>query len=565
MKNILICQLNSKYIHSSLAAWYLLSGLKEYSKSEISACVFEGTINEKISDILGRIVERTPDIIGFSCYIWNIGVVKKLAREIKRLKPETVVIFGGPEVAFSYERVLRERICDYVVCGEGEHSLPELCDAIISHNGFEKLHGVAYLNGDTLLYSAPKAYNDIPNPYTNEYFASLNKRIAYLETSRGCPFSCAFCLSGHESKVVFFSEERAKNDILKLAASGTSTIKLVDRTFNADRKRACRIWSFIGENYGKSIPEGVRFHFEISPALLDDEAYEVISKLPYGSVQFEVGLQSFNIDTLKAIGRDTDIARAFERTKRLIALGNVHVHTDLIAGLPLEDYNSFAESFNKAFELGANMLQLGFLKVLSGSPMGAKEYPYKCKFSETAPYEVISTDCLSSDELIKLHKIEDLHERLYNSARFRRTLDYALSQTGLSPFALLEKLSETIIYDSRASLDTFTHALYKAMTDIGVSDVRALSDIMIIDRITTNNEGRIPEFLKCERELTSELKKALKHSCPELFAPGVKSSIAYLKSQKRGVYVRYDKPKDAITGEYAPIFTDIFVHASKTD
>ncbi len=557
MPNIVICQINSKYIHSSLAAWYILSGIREYSKNAFSASVVEGTVNEDFLKIVNRITDKSPDIVGFSCYIWNIETVIKAAKELKRIMPQVKIIFGGPEVSYSYDKVLNKGFCDYVVIGAGEHSFQELCDAITNNSELNKINGIAFVRDNKIVSTPAKTNEEIPNPYVPEYFKTLNGRIAYLETSRGCPFSCAFCLSGHKSKMQFFDEERSKDDLLRLAQSGTLTIKLVDRTFNTDKKRSVRFWNFISENYGTKIPEGVRIHFEISPALLDDEAFDAIAKLPYGAVQFEVGLQSFNIDTLKAIGRDSDIKRAYENTKRLISLGNTHVHTDLIAGLPFENYKSFGESFNKAYELGANMLQLGFLKILSGSPMGDVSYPHKCKFSEKPPYEVVRTEFLNKTEFKRLHKIEDLHERINNSGRFKRTFEYALRQTKLAPFALLEKVSDNITYEAHASLDFFTKAFLDTLEKLGVKNRRELYDIAIIDRITTNREGRIPEFLKGNREYTSSFKKYLNKTVPELFAPGIKSSVMYLESQKCGVYVRYDTKPDAISGAYVENYLKI--------
>ena len=557
MTNIVICQINSKYIHSSLAAWYILAGVREYAVSDINASVVEGTVNEKCTAVSDRIIAKAPEIVGFSSYIWNIDTVKAVANEVRLALPGVKIIFGGPEVSFSYSALLCEGTCDYVVCGEGEKSFARLCDAIISGDDPAKISGVALLHDGKVISNPPEELGEPPSPYLPEYFDTLNGRIAYLETSRGCPFSCAFCLSGHESKVVFFDEERAKSDLVRLANSGTSTIKLVDRTFNADRKRACHIWDFISENYGDLIPAGVRIHFEISSALLDDKAYASISRLPRGAAQFEVGIQSFNTKTLAAIGRDTDIDRTARNTKRLIELGNVHVHTDLIAGLPFEDYKSFGESFDKAFALGAHMLQLGFLKVLSGSPMGDVTYPYKCEYSKSAPYEVIKTEWISENELDRIRKIEDLHERIYNSGRFRRTFDFALDATKMTPFDLYEKLSDTIVYAPGCSLDEFTLALLTALGALGVSDTRALYDIAVIDRITTNNEGRVPEFLKGDKSMTAKLKHHLEETEPTLFNKGVKSAIFYLESQSRGVYVRYDTPPDPITGEYEGIFVDM--------
>ena len=554
MKKIVICQINSKYIHSSLAAWCIHAGVREYCKTDISASVIEGTINEECAKICERICESVPDIVGFSSYIWNIHTVCELSAFVKKVLPNVKIIFGGPEVSYSPEKYLSNGCADYIVCGEGEYTFAKLADALNGSGKLTDIPGIAYIDAAGLRLSEPyiPTSADIPpSPYLPEYFDSLGGRIAYLETSRGCPFSCAFCLSGKCGSVRYFPEERSKNELLRLANSGTSTVKLIDRTFNSNRARARRFFDYISESYGTLIPNGVRIHFEISASLLDEETFASISRLPYGAVQFEVGIQSFNKQTLSAVGRNSDLEKTVENTVKLIKLGNVHVHTDLIAGLPFEDYKSFRESFNKAFAMRPHMLQLGFLKVLSGSPMSDEAYPYKCEFSSSAPYEVISTEYISRDELDRLRKIEDIHERIYNSGRFKRTFDYALKETGLSPFDLYEAIAENIDYPNGCGLDLFTRELVNALEGIGVSDRRALYDTVILDRITTNSEGRIPEFLKGKRELTSKLKNLLQKEAPELFVGGVKSAIVYLESQKRGVYVRYDLPCDKITHEYA--------------
>lgn len=551
MKNIVICQINSRYIHSSLAAWYIYAGVKEYSKSDVTPVVVEGTINEKTSLIADRIINESPCALGLSTYIWNARVVLEVASLVKKALPQIKVILGGPEVSYSSEKYLSYDFIDFVVSGEGEYPFARLIDVIVNETNISNIPGVSYKNEGNIVISEPYVSADIPpSPYCDEYFEAIGNRIAYLETSRGCPFSCAFCLSGKCGGVRFFPEERAKRELLSLAKSGTATIKLVDRTFNADKKRAIRFFEFIRDNYGTEIPEGVRIHFEISGEILDGETIRVIGTLPKGAVQFEVGIQSFNVKTLEAIGRKSDTTRLVENTNKLISLGNVHVHTDLIAGLPFEDYKSFRNSFNLAFAMRPHMLQLGFLKVLSGSPMGDDDYPHKCTFSPDAPYEVISTDYISSSELDVLRKIEDLNERIYNSGRFVKTFDYVLEVTELTPFDLYEKLSSVIEYDSGTSLDGFTKALCDVLVKIGVTDVRRLYDTVILDRITTNREGRIPEFLKGEHQKTVKVKKKLEETVPDLFASGVKSCISYLESMNVGVYVRYDSSCDSITGKY---------------
>ena len=552
MKNIVICQINSKYIHSSLAAWCILAGIRKYCESRVSASVCEGTVNESEEAIAARISEKSPDIVGFSSYIWNIGAVEKTALAIKRERPETVIILGGPEVSYSPVKALENfSFADFIVCGEGEYPFARLADAVAEGKDVSDIPGIAYRKDREIFAAEPYLPSDIPpSPYTREYFDALRGRIAYLETSRGCPYSCAFCLSGRCGKMRFFPEERAKKELLMLAGTGTKTVKLVDRTFNADRRRADRFYSFISENYGTRIPSGVRVHFEISAKLLDDESFETIKRLPRGAVQFEVGIQSFNKRTLAAISRDTDVETAEQKTRRLISLGNVHVHTDLIAGLPFEDYSSFAESFNRAFAMRPQMLQLGFLKILSGSEMGDENYPYKCVFSLEPPYEVRSTEWLSERDISRLRIIEDLNDRLYNSGRFINTLDLLLASSGKTPFELYEKLADSLRYGEKTGLDDFTKLFFEACLNFDGVDKKAVFDALVCDRLSSVADGRLPPFLKTDYEKTAELKKRLLAEKPELYSKGVKRAIAYLSSQGRGVYVNYNKLPDPVTGRY---------------
>ncbi|MGN1442262.1 MAG: DUF4080 domain-containing protein, partial [Acutalibacteraceae bacterium] len=436
---------------------------------------------------------------------------------------------------------------DYILCGEGEEALPALVRCIgekseipdglcTMRSGIEIRPGRLHkLSGDP-----PSAFGDISE-------GSLKNKLAYMEASRGCPFSCAFCLSGEKGNVRFFSLERVKSDILTLASSGAQTVKFVDRTFNCDKKRAQEILRFIKDNYGGKIPDGVCFHFEIAADILDSETLFLIGSMPKGSVQFEAGIQSFNPKTLESVRRKTDFKKLEKNLKTLISFGNCHVHTDLIFGLPYEDYASVKESFNRAFALGSNMLQLGFLKVLHGSYLEEKAQEYEIEYSETPPYEVIRTKWLRADEIRKLHKIESVFDRLYNSGRFKRTLRYVLSESGLSPFDFFERFSERIGDEGPMPLDGFTEKCFAFFLTLPGIEKMRLRDEMITDRIAANASAVIPKCLQIKDSRLKAVKRLLSEKIPP--EKGSMRTLAILYSSGDVIFSDHRK-KDKVSGEY---------------
>jgi radical SAM superfamily enzyme YgiQ (UPF0313 family) len=369
--------------------------------------VAEGTINEKEEDILNRLLTEKPDIVSFSCYIWNITRTLELAYKLRN--EGIIIVLGGPEVSYRQRDVLEKyNFVDYIISGEGEDVFPELLKAV-KDDRVPDIKGVSYRKNGEMIISDGEAidFESTASPYCEEYFQLLGNRIAYIESSRGCPFSCAFCLSGRCGKVRFLPLDRVKSEMVKLSDMGAKTVKFVDRTFNCNPGRATEILSFIRDEYGRSIKNDVCFHFEIAADILTKELFEVISQLPVGAVQFEVGIQSFNEDTLRKIKRKTNAALVENNVKKLISFGNCHIHIDLIAGLPLENYESFKEGFDRAYRIGADMLQLGFLKILYGSPMYEDKQRYPCAYSDKPPYEVVSTPWISEEELNKLHMCEN--------------------------------------------------------------------------------------------------------------------------------------------------------------
>ncbi|MBR5307827.1 MAG: DUF4080 domain-containing protein [Clostridia bacterium] len=494
--------LNSQYIHSSLTPWCLLAGIREYGGNELSASVVESNINADMEGLLCELSEKSPDIVGFCCYIWNIDKVLPLCRALKERLPECTVVLGGPEVSYNARDVLAENsFVDFVISGEGEKPFATLCRALAEDDSalLKSTSGLCFRDGDEVIVSEPNVECDEPaSPYTEEYFASLGGKISYMESSRGCPFSCAFCLSGRCGSVRFFDMERTKENLLLLANSGTKTVKFVDRTFNANPKRAIEIWQFIKENYGKTIPCEVCVHFEIAADILTEECLSVLSEMPCGSIQLEIGIQSFNEKTLDAIHRKTNLARVCDNVKRLASFGNMHLHTDLIAGLPYEDFGSFRDSFNRAFSLGADMLQLGFLKILHGSPMGEGRDEYPCEYSENAPYEVISTPWLTAEDITKLKLVDTVNDRISNSGRFSYSLCYALERCGMTSFDAFLRLGEFIgegLFSSMALFD-FAKLYFDFFSDFDGIDKVALADKMICDFFSHSRYGKLPPFLK---------------------------------------------------------------------
>lgn len=550
-----ICCLNSKYIHSSLAPWCLLAGVKAYCRENVTAKVVEGTVNEPPAAVLARITENMPQTIGFCTYIWNVTAVLALAEQLKAQNPDVKIVLGGPEVSYRAKEVLeRYPFIDFVLSGEGEKPFAQLLDALASDKNYSEIGGLCYREDAGYHIAEPYLPQEEPvSPYGEEYLQSLHGRIAYLETSRGCPFSCAFCLSGRCGTVRFFDLERAKENMLLLAQSGAKTVKLVDRTFNADKKRAFELFSFIIQNYGVEIPTGVCFHFEIAGDILNDRLIALLNTAPAGSIQLEIGLQSFNETTLAAVNRKTNTKRLIENIQKLIAPRNMHIHIDLIAGLPYEDFESFADSFNRAFSLQPDMLQFGFLKLLYGAPMRENREQYPCTFSEQPPYEVQSTPWLTAEELQQMHRTEDAFDRIYNSGRFRRTVDFALQALNITPFAFFGMFADWLWRSERQSakvpLDTYSEYLFLYLRDDLHLDSATVRDKMVCDRLATNASGVLPKFLQRQDAKLKAVRTALNANPNTQSQKGVKRAIAILYTENRAVYVDYTAP-NPVTGEY---------------
>lgn len=533
----LICSLNSQYIHSSLAPWYLLAGIKEYSVTEFETVVFESTVNEKWEITLNKILEEKPDVVGFSCYIWNIIRVKLLVEKVKENLPLCKIILGGPEVSYNPQDYLNNNFADYVISGEGEKPLALLLDSVNKGDNPPAGFGISYFGNIAEPYLP---CDEPPSPYGDEYFSLLNGRITYIETSRGCPFSCAFCLSGRCGGVRFFDMEKSLENIVLLANSGSKTVKFVDRTFNAHKKRAKEIVRFIIDNYGTKLPDDVCFHFEIAGDILDDELISLFNTAPLGSIQLEIGLQSFNPDTLLAVTRKTDIQKLTENILALLKPNNIHIHIDLIAGLPLEGYESFRESFNTAFAINPHMLQLGFLKILFGSPLFDDRHGIS--YSSEPPYEVTKTPWLNETELLKLHQVDHALETLYCSGRFRDTVYFLIEKLNLTPFDFFQNIGE-FLNDTKTPYQASS-----VLMEYG-KDFSELRDIMAVDWLSTNASGKLPDALKIPDGDLKHILIYLEQNKETRRPKNTKRGIAILYSENSAIYIDYNK-KNPVTGKF---------------
>lgn len=414
---ILLTAINAKYIHSNLAIYSLRACAGAY-KSQIELAEF--TINNQKDYILEEIYKRKPDILCFSVYIWNLDYVESVAREFKKICPDTPVWVGGPEVSYEVEDFLTSHPeIDGVMIGEGEETFREVCGYYAGNRELDDIQGIAYRDNNGIRVTESRAIMDMSRiPFCYDTMENFSNRIIYYESSRGCPFSCSYCLSSVDKSLRFRDTELVKKELLFFINQKVPQIKFVDRTFNCNHAHAMEIWRFIKEH-----DNGVtNFHFEISADLINEEELKLISDMRPGLIQLEIGVQSTNEVTIKEIHRTMKLERLKEVVRAIQSGANVHEHLDLIAGLPYEDYDSFARSFDEIYELKPNQLQLGFLKVLKGSFMYEHADEYGIIYHDKPPYEVLSTKWISFDDVLRIKKVEEMLEVYYNSGQFEITM-----------------------------------------------------------------------------------------------------------------------------------------------
>ncbi|WP_270463999.1 B12-binding domain-containing radical SAM protein [Christensenella intestinihominis] len=486
----LLVAVNSSYVHTNPAV---------RSLSAASAVPFmEFNINQDSHDILRSILSYQAEIVAFSCYIWNIGHVLRIAEDLKKSRPGVIVIMGGPEASFCAEDMLESRYADYVVCGEAEESLKELLGGIERGNA-GNIRGVLYREAGQLAgngeYRLVNNMQLLPGPFSAGDRYDGNK-IYYYESSRGCPFSCAYCMSGSLGGTVREKPlDQVKREINEFVERDVKLVKFTDRTFNANRARAREIVRFVLKKTGNTC-----FHFEVALDLMDEEMLSLLRCAPEGKIQLEAGVQTTNTRTLEAVMRRMDLEKLKRNARAILEQGNIHLHLDLIAGLPYEGLNSFRTSFNDIYELYPDALQLGFLKLLPGTGLRRKAEKYGIIYRSYAPYEVIRTNDISAEELLFLKGVEGLLNRYYNTGRARHGLDYLTKNQILEPFELYERLyafCEQEDYASRplSAKNQFVALIEYAKKYLTATVQEAFFAALRKDYDQTKIKGQIPEEL----------------------------------------------------------------------
>lgn len=496
---VLLVAINAKYIHSSLS----IRDLKTYCDKLCIVDIRDYTVNEELQNIIADIYYAQPDIVGFSCYIWNIEGILKIAGVLKKILPNLIIIFGGPEVSFnSQEYIDKYKFIDTIICGEGEATLKEFLEAFIKNDSIVNIPGLSFRKaGKTYINpfrTSQPALDCIPFAYTKEDLKTLENKLIYYESSRGCTFGCTYCLSGAGKHVRYLSPERVEHDIKLFIDSGIKQVKFVDRTFNLNKKHALYVWNSILTHFKPDI----NFHFEIAADLLDKEILDFLATIPKGLFQFEVGVQSTNENTLSIINRKSDIAKIKENVTKLIEKNNIHIHLDLIAGLPLETLKIFSESFNEVYTLQPHQLQLGFLKILPGTKINGDVAKFGIVSATFPPYEVIQTSTLTFAELLTLKEIEKVVENFYNSSLFIYIFKYIFSRWDKGAFNFYKEFADFILSKNTKETSIISRAknLYDFISNCWPEDNEIQKQIIILDLLGNQKTFSLPEWLDFNRE-----------------------------------------------------------------
>ncbi len=496
MNSILLSTLNAKYIHSSLALLYLQAYCRVHGG--LSLEIKEFTINESMLDIMTAIHLQNPQVLCFSCYIWNIRPILELIADYKKVAPRTIIILGGPEVSYDAAQQLSDHpAVDYIVRGEGEETLRELLLALINEQSVSQIEGISYRCNDEIIQNPDRPLIDeldsIPFPYPADmqYFQD---KIVYYETSRGCPYHCSYCLSSTQHGVRFFSLPRVKEDLAFLARQGVREIKLVDRTFNCHEERAIEIMRCIIE-----LETRTQFHFEIEASTLSERMMDFLATIPAGKFNLEIGIQSTFEPALQAISRKSQWSKAREKIARLTSYQNFHIHLDLIAGLPLETYLDFANSFNDVYQLQPDVLQLGFLKMLKGAAIRKMAGEYGYQFQTLPPYRVLTNQYMNYAEMIKLQQIEDLLEKYHNSNDMTKSITYTISKIYANEaFQFFEKLAacwqSRDLFAKGHKKEQYYQYLLEFVRDYHGEHLEILNELLKYDYLI-NNRHRLPPCL----------------------------------------------------------------------
>ena len=523
---ILLVACNAKYIHSNLAVYDLQAYASDYADHIV---LKEYTINQQKDDIMRDIYLEHPDVVCVSCYIWNLSFVKELMADLIKILPGADFWAGGPEVSYDAEKFLTENSeFKGVMVGEGEETFKELAGYYVEKNpqNLKDMTGICYRDGDQIIHNGWRQIMDLSSiPFIYKDLSEFKNRIIYYESSRGCPFSCSYCLSSIDKKLRFRDTETVKKELQFFIDNKVPQVKFVDRTFNCKHDHAMAIWKYINEH-----DNGVtNFHFEISADLLREEELQEMSTMRPGLIQLEIGVQSTNPDTIKAIHRTMDFEKLKGIVDRIHSFGNIHQHLDLIAGLPYEDYDSFRNSFNDVYALKPQQLQLGFLKVLKGSHMMEMCREYGIVYKTQEPYEVLSTKWLDYDHVLKLKTVENMVEVYYNSGQFQNTLEY-LENFFPDAFSIYERLGSFYMEKGYGDVSHTRMRRYEILLEF-LEDVPEISmdqvkDQMVYDLYLRENLKSRPGFARDQKPFERQIwdfrkrEKVAKNAHVEVFADG---------------------------------------------
>lgn len=523
---ILLVACNAKYIHSNLAVYDLQAYASDYADHIV---LKEYTINQQKDDIMRDIYLEHPDVVCVSCYIWNLSFVKELMADLIKILPGADFWAGGPEVSYDAEKFLTENSeFKGVMVGEGEETFKELAGYYVEKNpqDLKNMTGICYRDGDQIIHNGWRQIMDLSSiPFIYKDLSEFKNRIIYYESSRGCPFSCSYCLSSIDKKLRFRDTETVKKELQFFIDNKVPQVKFVDRTFNCKHDHAMAIWKYINEH-----DNGVtNFHFEISADLLREEELQEMSTMRPGLIQLEIGVQSTNPDTIKAIHRTMDFEKLKGIVDRIHSFGNIHQHLDLIAGLPYEDYDSFRNSFNDVYALKPQQLQLGFLKVLKGSHMMEMCREYGIVYKTQEPYEVLSTKWLDYDHVLKLKTVENMVEVYYNSGQFQNTLEY-LEKFFPDAFSIYERLGSFYMEKGYGDISHTRMRRYEILLEF-LEDVPEISmdqvkDQMVYDLYLRENLKSRPGFARDQKPFERQIwdfrkrEKVAKNAHVEVFADG---------------------------------------------
>lgn len=523
---ILLVACNAKYIHSNLAVYDLQAYASDYADHIV---LKEYTINQQKDDIMRDIYLEHPDVVCVSCYIWNLSFVKELMADLIKILPGADFWAGGPEVSYDAEKFLTENSeFKGVMVGEGEETFKELAGYYVEKNpqNLKDMTGICYRDGDQIIHNGWRQIMDLSSiPFIYKDLSEFKNRIIYYESSRGCPFSCSYCLSSIDKKLRFRDTETVKKELQFFIDNKVPQVKFVDRTFNCKHDHAMAIWKYINEH-----DNGVtNFHFEISADLLREEELQEMSTMRPGLIQLEIGVQSTNPDTIKAIHRTMDFEKLKGIVDRIHSFGNIHQHLDLIAGLPYEDYDSFRNSFNDVYALKPQQLQLGFLKVLKGSHMMEMCKEYGIVYKTQEPYEVLSTKWLDYDHVLKLKTVENMVEVYYNSGQFQNTLEY-LENFFPDAFSIYERLGSFYMEKGYGDVSHTRMRRYEILLefleDMPEISVDQVKDQMVYDLYLRENLKSRPGFARDQKPFERQIwdfrkrEKVAKNAHVEVFADG---------------------------------------------